>query len=46
MVIPFFIQALLALATFVIAAGVLLALFEPFDEEALDEQPLKQVEGE
>ncbi|MNL88825.1 hypothetical protein D3C87_2187750 [compost metagenome] len=27
-------------------AGVLLFLVEPFDEDALDEQPLEQVDGE
>lgn len=43
--IPFYVQALLALAAFAIAAGVLLALLE-LSDKALDEQPLKQVDGE
>lgn len=45
-VIPFYAQALLVLAAFVAVAGVLLYLIEPFDEEALDEQPLEQVDRE
>lgn len=44
--IPFYIQALLVFAAFVAVAGVLLLFIEPFDEEALDEQPFEQADGE
>ena len=46
MAIPFVIEALLVLAAFVAVAGVVLFFIEPFDEEALDDQPLEQVDGE
>lgn len=46
MAMPFFVQALLALSAFCLAAGLLLALFECFEEEALYDQALKQVESE
>jgi len=43
--IPFYVQVLLVLAAFAIAAGVVLALLE-LSDEALDEQAPEQIDGE